>query len=99
MPLDEGFGFGRDAEVLFEARPLLADLGVPELDEQPVAFLPWAPGEVEADDDTSIREPVAAERNAHRPQRYEGVQVLGGQLEPTRTPLAERLADLEEVVA
>ena len=58
-----------------------------------------AAGEVEADDDASIWEPVSAERVAHRPQGHKGVEVLGGDLEPTRTPLAERLADREEVVA
>jgi len=56
-------------------------------------------GEVEADHDASIREPVSAERVAHRPQRNKGVEVLGVDLEPTRTPLAERLADSEKVVA
>ena len=55
--------------------------------------------EVEADDDASIRKPVSAERVAHRPEGHKGVEVLGGDLEPTRTPLAERLADREEVVA
>ena len=55
--------------------------------------------EVEADDDASIREPVSAERVAHRPQSHKGVEVLGGDLEPTRTPLAERLANLEEIVS
>jgi hypothetical protein len=30
---------------------------------------------------------------------HEGIEVLGGDLEPARTPLAERLADVEEVVA
>ena len=58
-----------------------------------------AAGEVEADDDASIRKPVSAERVAHRPQRHEGVEVLGGDLEPTCTPLTERLANLEEIVA
>ena len=55
--------------------------------------------EVEPDDDASIREPVPAERVTHRPQGHEGVEVLGGDLEPTRTPFAERLADREELVA
>ena len=32
MPLDEGFGFRRDVEVLIEARVCLADLGVSEFD-------------------------------------------------------------------
>ena len=46
-----------------------------------------------------IREPVSAERVAHRPQGHKWVEVLGGNLEPTRTPLAERPADREEAVA
>jgi hypothetical protein len=33
VPLDEGFGFRRDVEVLVEAGVRLADLGVSELDE------------------------------------------------------------------
>src|SRR3546814_4059238 len=36
---------------------------------------------------------------AHRPQGHKGVEVLRGDLEPTRAPLAERLADHEEFVA
>src|SRR3546814_2281089 len=56
-------------------------------------------GEVETDDDASVREPVSAERDAHRPQGHKGVEVLRGDLEPTRAPLAERLADHEEFVA
>ena len=99
VPFDEGFGFRRDEEVLVEAGVGLADFGVSELDEQPVALTVRAAGEVEADDDASIWEPVSAERVAHRPQGHKGVEVLGGDLEPTRTPLAERLADREEVVA
>src|SRR5262245_46756884 len=99
VPFDEGFGFRGDVEVLVEAGVSLADLGVSELDEQPIAFTARPAGEVEADDDASIREPVSAQRVAHRPQRHKGVEVLGGDLEPTRTPLAERLADREEVVA
>jgi len=99
VPFDEGFGLRRDVEVLIEAGRRLADLGVSELDEQPIALRARAAGEVEADDDASIREPVPAERVAHRPQGHEGVEVLGGDLEPTSPPLAERLADHEEVVA
>src|SRR5574341_997817 len=62
VPFDEGFGFRRDVEVLVEAGVRLADLGVSELDQKPVAFPARATGEVEADDDASIREPVSAER-------------------------------------
>src|SRR3546814_13382602 len=64
-----------------------------------MAFTAWPGGEVETDDHASIREPVSAERDAHRPQGHKGVEVLGGDLEPTRAPLAERLADREELVA
>jgi hypothetical protein len=99
VPFDEGFGFRRDVEVLVAAGVRLADLGVSELDEEPIAFAARAAGEVEADDDASIREPVSAERLAHRPQGHKGVKVVGGDLKPTRTPLAKRLADREEVVA
>src|SRR5262245_57023611 len=52
VPLDEGFGFRRDVEVLLEAGVRLADL-----------------------------------------------EVLRRNLKPTRTPLAERLADREELMA
>src|SRR5687767_8343915 len=55
VPFDEGFGFRRDVEVLVEAAIGLADLGVSELDEQPIALTARAAGEVEADDDASIR--------------------------------------------
>src|SRR5262245_35464048 len=99
VPLDEGFGFGRDVEVLVQAGVFLADFSVSQLDEQPIALWALATGEVETDDDASIREPASAERVAHRPQGHKGVEVLGGDLEPARTPLAERLADREEVVA
>src|SRR5512145_8491 len=99
VPFDEGLGFRRDVEVLVEAGVLLADLGFSKFDEQPIAFTAHTSGEVEADDDASIRKPVSAERVAHRPESHEGVEVLRGDLEPTRTPFAERLAHLEEVVA
>src|SRR5262245_42087614 len=98
VPFDKGFRFRRDVEVLFEAGVCLADLGVSELDEKPIALTARPAGKVETDDDTSSREPVSAERVAHRPQGHKGVEVLGSDLEPTRTPLAERLADREEVV-
>src|SRR5262249_28413848 len=52
-----------------------------------------------ADDDALVREPVPAERETHRPQRHERIEVLRGDLEPAGAPLAERLADLEQVVA
>src|SRR5262245_7230546 len=99
MPFDEGFGFRRDVEVLVDARTRLADLGISELDEEPIAFTVRAAGEVEADDDASIREAFSAERVAHRPQSHKGVEVLRGDFEPMRTPLTERLANLEEIVA
>src|SRR5262245_32497674 len=87
VPFDEGLGFRRDVEVLVEAVVRLADLGFSALDEQPIALSARAAGEVEADDHASIREPVSVERVAHRPQGHEGVEVLGGNLEPTSTPL------------
>jgi hypothetical protein len=59
----------------------------------------WAGKEVETDDDSSIRKQVAPERVAHRPQGHKGVEVRGGDLEPTGAPLTERLAHLEEIVA
>lgn len=98
VPFDEGFGFRRDVEVLVEAGVRLADLGVAVLDQQPVPFGALAAGEVEADDDAPTREPVSVEHVAHRPQGHKGIEVLGGDLEPGGTPLAERHADLEEVV-
>src|SRR5262249_27787977 len=90
VPFDEGFGVRRDVEILVDAGARLADLGVSELDEEPIAFTVRAAGEVEADDDASIREPFSAERVAHRPQGHKGVEVLRGDFEPTRTPLTER---------
>ena len=98
VPLDEGFGFRRDEQVLVEPGMLLADLGISVLDQQPQPLMEPAASEVEADDDASIREPVSAERVAHRPQSHKRIEVLGGDLEPGGTPLAERHADLEEVV-
>jgi len=98
VPLDEGFGFSRDVEVLVEAGVLLADLGVSVLDQQPVALVALPAGEVEADDDPPVRKSVSLKCVAHRPKRNEGVEVLGGDLEPGGTPLAEQLADLEQVV-
>ena len=89
VPFDEGFGFRRDVEVLVEAGVLLADLGLSVLDQQPEPLVRPAADEVEADDDASIRKPVSAERVAHRPQSHKGIEVLGGDLEPAGTPLAE----------
>lgn len=82
VPFDEGFGFGRDVEVLVEAWVLLADLGVSVLDQEPVPLGTLSAGEVEADDNASIREPVSAQRVAHRPQRHEWIEVLRRDLEP-----------------
>src|SRR5262245_55403551 len=96
VPFDESFGFGRDVEVLVEARIYLADLGVSELDQQPIALAARAAGEVEADDDAPIGEPVPAERVAHRPQGHKGVEVLGSDVEPAGAAVAERLADREQ---
>src|SRR5262249_21643686 len=71
VPFDEGFGFRSDVEVL-RAGVRLADLGLSQLDEQPVALTALS-AEVEADDDASIWEPLSTERVAHRPQCHEGV--------------------------
>src|SRR5262249_27746120 len=98
VPSDEGFGFRRDVEVLVEAGVRLADLGVSELDEEPITLATRAPCKVEADDDAAIRQTVPSKRMAHRPEGHKGVEVLGGDLEPSRTPLAERTANREEVV-
>src|SRR5258705_7049441 len=98
VPFDEGFGFRRDIEVLVEAGVRLADLGVSVLNQQPVPLAAMEAGEVEADDDASIREPVWAEHVAHRPESHKGIEVLGSDLEPGGTPLTERHADLEKVV-
>src|SRR5262245_15094802 len=65
VPFDEGVGFRRDVEILVEAGVRLADLGVSELEEEPIALTARAPGEIEADDDTSIRKPVSAQCVAH----------------------------------
>src|SRR5688500_12826089 len=78
VPFDEGFGIRRDEEVLVEAGVRLADLGLSELDEQPIALTVRAAREVEADDDASIRQTVPAQRVAHRPQGHEGIEVLRG---------------------
>ena len=99
MPLDEGFGLGGDVEVFVETGVRLADLGLAVLEQQPVSLVAPEAREVEPDDHAPVGEPVSAERVAHRPQRDEWIEVLGGDLEPTGTPLAERLADLEQVVA
>ena len=98
VPLDEGFGFRRDVEILVEAGVRLADLGFSVLDQEPVQLRALAAGEVEAYDDASIGQPVPAQRVAHRPQGHERIEVLGSDLEPAGTPLAERRTDLEEVM-
>src|SRR4029450_11720139 len=99
VPLDEGFGLGGDVEVLVEAGVRLADLGLAVLEQQPVSLVAPEPREVEPDDHAPVGEPVSAERVAHRPQGDEWIEVLGGDLEPPGAPLAERLTDLEEVMA
>jgi hypothetical protein len=53
VPLDEGFGFRRDEQVLVETGVLLPDLGVAALDDQPEPLVANATREVEADDDAS----------------------------------------------
>jgi hypothetical protein len=44
VPFDEGFGVRRDVEVFLEAGIRLADLGIAELDEEPIAFTVRAAG-------------------------------------------------------
>ena len=61
--------------VLVLARARLADLGVSELMSSRKRSPARPAGEVEADDDASMREPVSAERVAHRPQGHKGVEV------------------------
>jgi hypothetical protein len=46
-----------------------------------------------------IRESVPSESVAHRPQRHVWIEILGGDLKPTSSPLSEGLADLEQIVA
>ena len=53
VPFDEGLGVRRDVEVLVEAGVRLANLGVPELDEQPVALTARAAREVDASSSAS----------------------------------------------
>jgi hypothetical protein len=89
VPLDERLGLGRDVEVFVDARVCLADLGLPVLDQQPVHLAPLTTGEVEADDDASVGQLVAAQRVAHRPQGDERIEVLGSDLQPAGAPLAE----------
>jgi len=57
------------------------------------------PGEVEPDHHALLGEPFRAECVANRAQRDVSVEVLGGDLEPPGPPRAERLADLEQLVA
>src|SRR5215831_11577767 len=99
MPLDEGFRVRGDVQVFVETGVGLADLGLAVLDQQPVPLVRPEAREVEPDDDALVREPVPAERDTHRPQRHERIEVLRGDLEPAGAPLAERLADLEQIVA
>ncbi len=98
VPLHERLGVGGDVEVLGTGiRP--ADLGLAVREQHPVPLVGPEAGEVEPDDDTPVGESVTTERVAHRPQDHERIEVLGGDLEPTRSPLAEALTDLEQVVA
>jgi hypothetical protein len=98
VPLHERFGVGGDVEVLVQTGIGLADLGLAVLEQQPVPLVGPEAGEVQPDDHALVRESVTAERVAHRPQRHERIEVLGGDLEPTSSPLAEGLADLEQIV-
>jgi hypothetical protein len=99
VPLHECFGVGGDVEVLVQSGIRLADLGLAVLEQQPVPHGRPEAGEVQPDDHALVRESVTTERGAHRPQRHKRIEVLGGDLEPTSSPLAEGLADLEQIVA
>jgi hypothetical protein len=99
VPLHERFGVGGDVEVLVQTGICLADLGLAVLEQQPVPLVGPEAGEVQPDDHALVRESVTTERVAHRPQRHERIEVLGGDLKPTSSPLAEGLADLEQIVA
>ncbi len=98
VPFDEGFGFHRDVEVPASRPGYVLQISVSsQLDDEPIAFTARAADEVEADDDASIREPGlrgARWTSTTGPRMGRGSR---GDLEPTRTPLAERLA--EEFVA
>src|SRR4029453_15160295 len=99
VPPHERFGVGGDVEILVQTGIGLADLGLAVLEQQPVPLVGPEAGEVQPDDHALVRESVPAEGVAHRPQRHVWVEVLGSDLEPTGSPLAESLADLEQVVA
>ena len=99
MPLHERLGVGGDVEVFVQTGIRLADLGLAVLDQQPVPLVGPTAREVQPDDHALARESVPAQRVAHRPQRHEWIEVLWGDLEPPSPPLAEGLADLEQVVA
>ena len=68
-------------------------------DEQPISLTLRPAGEVEADDNAPIREPVSAKCVAHRPQGNKRIEVFGDDFEPMRAPFAEQLADREKIVA
>src|SRR5262249_22013291 len=99
MPLDEGLRVRGDLEVCVETGVRLADLRLAMLDQQPVPLVGPKSGEVEPNDDAPVRESLAAQCVTHRPERHERIEVLGGDLEPSRSPLAERLADPEQIAA
>ena len=99
MPLHECFRVGGDVEVFIQSGIRLADLSLAVLEQQPVALVGPEAGEIQPDDYTLARKLVPSQRVAHRPQRHEWIEVLGGDLEPPSSPLAEGLADLEQVMA
>ena len=99
VPFHEGLGVCGDVEVFVQTGVRLADLGLAVLEQQPVPLVGPEAGEIQPDDHALVRESVTTERVAHRPQRHEWIEVLGGDLEPTSSPLAEGLADLEQIVA
>src|SRR6266542_1706290 len=83
----------------FQLGICLANLGLAVLEQQPVPLARPEAGEIQPDDHALVRESVTTERVAHRPQRHERIEVLGDDLEPTSSPLAEGLADLEQIIA
>ena len=99
VPLHERFSVGADVEVLVQSGIRLADLGLAVLEQQPVPLVGPEAGEVQPDDHALVRQSVTTERVAHRPERHVRIEVLRGDLEPPSSPLAEGLADLEQIVA
>ena len=99
MPLEERLGVGGDEEVFVETRVDLADLSLAVFEQQPVPLMGPEAGEVQPNDHAPVGEALRAKRVAHRPQGDMRIEVLRGDLEPTRSPLPEGPADLEQILA